>query len=70
MLELVTVYVTSKGNFLSKWEAELKVNRQKDTDPRSQNFGNREPVVEKLVLCDIIDGKLKFFNLSEIKVLR
>ena len=58
------VYVTSKGVFWDKSEAEKKINRAKVYGERLGDLVEREPVRESFVL---VEGD-QVFNLSEVKV--
>lgn len=60
------VYVTSKGVFWDKSEAEKKKNRVKACGERLGDLVEREPVRESFVL---VAGD-QVFSLSEIKVIR
>lgn len=42
---VVQVFKTSRGIFETLNEASKKKNREKNTDPRAPDFGEREPVV-------------------------
>jgi hypothetical protein len=58
------VYVTSKGVFWDKSEAEKKKNRVKVYGERIGDLVEREPVRESFVL---VEGD-QVFNLSEVEV--
>jgi hypothetical protein len=58
------VYVTSKGVFWDKSEAEKKKNRVKVHGERIGDLVEREPVRESFVL---VEGD-QVFNLSEVEV--
>ena len=60
------VYVTSKGVFWDKSEAEKKKNRVKAGGERLGDLVEREPVRESFVL---VAGD-QVFSLSEVKVIR
>jgi hypothetical protein len=62
-MEIIKVYTTSRGIFLSKEEAELNVNRPKNYDHYHGKV-MREEVKEKWVLSN--NGV--YFDLSVIKV--
>jgi hypothetical protein len=63
-MKAVTLFKTSRGLFLNLHVAEQHKNRQKDNDPRSPNFGQREEVVPVVALE--IDGE--FYELKPLAV--
>lgn len=63
-MEIKTVYMTSKGTFWSKVEAEKKVNRRKEVGSRWGDPVEYEPVNESFVL---IDGN-NVFSLNRVEV--
>ena len=64
-MKIERVFKTSKGLFWYLEEAEKKGNRQKDTDPRSPNFGKYEPINVKYVL---VSDWGPVFELNEVAV--
>lgn len=73
-MEIRKVYVTSKGKFWKKEEAEKRKNRCKTTDPRAQE--DLEPVMEEWVMLvrhgAVIDERptevVTVFKLTEVEV--
>lgn len=63
-MNIKTVYVTSRGVFWNKAEAEYKGNREKVYGSRPGDPVEMEPVCESFVL---VDGDL-VFSLSKIEV--
>lgn len=63
-MNIKKVYVTSKGVFWDKAEAEKKSNRSKEFGSRPGDPTELEPVLETFVL---VDGDL-VFSLSEVNV--
>ena len=67
-MEIRKVYVTSKGRFWKKEEAEKRKNRCKTTDPRAQE--DLEPVMEEWVML-VRNGPTEpvtVFKLTEVEV--
>lgn len=64
MLEIVTIYKTSRGLFRNRQDAELKSNRGKVDDINDPNYGKRESVTEVQALTD----GTRFYQLNELTV--
>ena len=65
-MKIVVVYQTSRGTFISENEANLKKNRQKDTDPYSQSFREYEKVLKLPALLDEVSGV--YFKLEKLDI--
>ena len=64
-MKIERVFKTSRGMFWSLEAAEQKVNRQKDTDPRSPTFGKYEDIQCCFVLVSEFGP---VFELKEVAV--